>query len=170
MDIKKGDVLKIHKYKHNGKIDRCWSEATFLGENDEYMNFRYRLMQFMMGRYGTDKLNTVLFVIALILSFSNLFIRSIILQMLIYLIMVYGFFRMFSRNTQARRRENQWFAEKINFFKRKRDFYKQRKADKFHVYKKCPNCKAILRLPHRVGKHTTSCPKCGKEFKVKVRK
>lgn len=37
--MKKGDILKIHKYKHNGKIDRCWQEATFLGEDEDYMIF-----------------------------------------------------------------------------------------------------------------------------------
>ena len=35
----KGDRLKIHKYKHDGQIHRCWNEATFLDENDEYMIF-----------------------------------------------------------------------------------------------------------------------------------
>lgn len=37
--LKKGDKLKIHKYKHNGELYRCWDEATFLDENDEYMIF-----------------------------------------------------------------------------------------------------------------------------------
>ena len=37
--LKKGDLLKIHKYKHDGKIDRCWNEATFLDETDEYLVF-----------------------------------------------------------------------------------------------------------------------------------
>lgn len=134
------------------------------------MNFRYRLMQFMMGRYGTDKLNTTLFAIAICLAFVNLFFHSLIIQFLTYSFIICGFLRMFSRNIQARRRENDWFTQKVNFFKSRKEFYKQCKADKFHVYKKCPYCKAILRLPHRVGKHTTACPKCGKEFKVNVRK
>lgn len=36
---KPGDILKIHKYKHNGMLHRCWEEATFLEETDEYMIF-----------------------------------------------------------------------------------------------------------------------------------
>ena len=36
---KKGDHLKIHKYKHDGQLHRCWSEATFLDENENYMIF-----------------------------------------------------------------------------------------------------------------------------------
>lgn len=38
-NYQKGAKLKIHKYKHDGKIHRCWNEATFLDENDEYMIF-----------------------------------------------------------------------------------------------------------------------------------
>ena len=58
----------------------------------------------------------------------------------------------------------------MNFLKNKIDLYKQQKNDKCHVYRKCPNCKAVLRLPNKVGKHTTVCPRCNKEFKVRVRK
>jgi len=36
---KKGDHLKIHKYKHNGQIHRSWAEATYLDETSEYMIF-----------------------------------------------------------------------------------------------------------------------------------
>lgn len=42
---KKGDVLKIHKYKHNSMLHRCWEEATFLDETDDYMIFgNYRCL------------------------------------------------------------------------------------------------------------------------------
>lgn len=37
--IQKGDQLKIHKYKHNGMLHRCWEEATFLDETEDYMVF-----------------------------------------------------------------------------------------------------------------------------------
>ncbi len=36
---KKGDILKIHKYKHDGQIDRSWNEATYLDEDNDYMIF-----------------------------------------------------------------------------------------------------------------------------------
>ena len=38
-EYKKGEHLKIHKYKHDGSIHRSWDEATFLEENEEYMIF-----------------------------------------------------------------------------------------------------------------------------------
>lgn len=134
------------------------------------MNFRYRLMQFMSGRYGTDQLFYGLIAAAVTLSFLNLFIRSFIVQMLVYALLGYSLFRVLSRNLDARRRENYWFRDKVFFIKRKKEIYDQRRADKCHVYKKCPSCKAILRLPHRIGKHKTVCPRCNREFTVKVRK
>lgn len=36
-DVKVGDHLTIHCYKHNGKIHRTWDEATVLEINDEYL-------------------------------------------------------------------------------------------------------------------------------------
>lgn len=134
------------------------------------MNFRYKLMQFMIGRYGIDELFRGLFVAAALLSVINLFASNIILQLVVYLIVVFAFYRVLSRNFEARRKENSFYKDKINFLKRKKEFYNQVKADKCHIYKKCPSCKAILRLPRRIGVHKTVCPKCGKGFTVKVRK
>lgn len=134
------------------------------------MNFRYRLMQFMSGRYGNDSLNTALLIMAAIVSFLNIIFRSSLIQILVYLLIIYAFYRMLSRNFEARRRENNWFNSKMIFLKKKKEIYEQQKNDQFHVYKKCPRCKAILRLPRRIGKHTTVCPRCSFEFKVNVRK
>ena len=134
------------------------------------MNFRYRFMQFISGRYGRDKLFDYLVVFDVALSVINLIFRSYIVQLLVYAVLVYALFRFMSRNLEARRRENAWFNSKLNFAKSRKEFYEQKKADKFHVYRKCPSCKAILRLPHRIGVHTTVCPRCNKEFTVKVKK
>ncbi len=132
------------------------------------MNFRYRLMQFMSGRYGIDGLFYVIFGIAVTLSIANCFVRSQLLQIIVYALVIYAFFRVMSRNTAARRRENQWFNKIKTYCVNKRNIYRQRKADYNHVYKKCPRCHAVLRLPRRKGKHTTVCPKCNNEFKVYV--
>ena len=140
------------------------------------MNFRYRLMQFMSGRYGADETFFVIFIAAVILSVVNIFIRFVslglylVIQILVYALIIYSLFRIFSRNLEQRRRVNMWVKEKLGFLRRKRDFYAQKRADKVHVYKKCPSCGAVLRLPRRIGVHKTVCPKCGKEFTVKVKK
>lgn len=141
------------------------------------MNFRYKLMQFMSGRYGMDAFNYLLFITAAIISFANIFLRAFalyyiwyILQIIVYALIFYAIFRALSRNIEARRRENAWFKAKADIIRQKREVYYQRKADKLHVYKKCPACKAVLRLPHRIGTHKTVCPRCSKEFTVRVRK
>ena len=132
------------------------------------MNFRYKLMQFMSGRYGVDGLFCLLFAVAVVLSIVNCFIRSLILQLVVYVIIIYAFFRMMSRNIEARRRENQAFNRLKVKIINKRNVRRQRKADYTHIYRKCPQCHAVLRLPRRKGKHTTVCPKCNKKFKVYV--
>ena len=136
----------------------------------ELMNFRYRLMQFMSGRYGNDNLNYTVYGVAVALAVINIFLRFRSIQLVVYFLMFYGIFRTFSRNIEARRRENRWFNNKVGFIKQRKDLYYQRKNDRYHVYRKCPECRAVLRLPHRIGTHTTVCPRCSKEFKVKVKK
>ena len=38
-DIKIGDKLEIHCYKHNGHLHRQWDEAVLLDVKDNYMVF-----------------------------------------------------------------------------------------------------------------------------------
>lgn len=132
------------------------------------MNFKYKLMQFMRGRYGIDSLFYALFIAAVIIYILNCFLNSFVLQIVIWAILVYALFRVLSRNVAARRRERQTFEHVAFKFKEKQNVRRQRKADYNHVYKKCPQCHAVLRLPRRKGKHTTVCPKCNKQFKVHV--
>ena len=134
------------------------------------MGFKYRIMQFMSGRYGLDELTYALIILGLVLSSVNLFLRLVILQLFVYAVMIYALSRVLSRNIETRRRENVWFKGKLGIIKQKRDFYNRKKADKLHIYKKCPQCKAVLRLPYRIGVHKTVCPRCSKEFTVKVKK
>lgn len=134
------------------------------------MNFRYKLMQFMSGRYGVDSLFYVLFAASAILSIVNCFVKSLVLQFVVYAIIIYAFFRIMSRNIEARRKENQAFNILSVKLKEKQNIRRRRKADYTHVYKRCPNCHAVLRLPRRKGKHSTVCPKCSRQFTVRVYK
>ena len=38
-NLKKGEKLLIHSYKHNGCIHRAWDEATFIEETPDYLVF-----------------------------------------------------------------------------------------------------------------------------------
>lgn len=132
------------------------------------VNFRYKLMQFMSGRYGIDKLSYFLLFSAVALSFVNCFVYSWILRAVVSAMCFYVLFRTLSRNIYARSRENQKFEGILYKVRNYRNTCRQRKADFTHIYKKCPYCRAVLRLPRRKGKHTTVCPKCSKSFRVKV--
>ena len=68
----------------------------------------------------------------------------------------------------ARRKENDFvfgiFRRIKGFFKLQKNKFKDRKT---HVYRKCPKCKAVLRLPKAKGKHTVVCPRCKNRFEVR---
>lgn len=134
------------------------------------MNFRYKLMRFMSGRYGLDGLFYVLFAAAAAISFVNCFVKSSALQIIVYAIVIYAFFRIMSRNIEARRRENAFLNNLGLKIKEQQTLRRRRKADHTHIYKKCPNCHAVLRLPRRKGKHKTVCPKCNAQFNITVRR
>ena len=132
------------------------------------MNFRYRIMQFMRGRYGVYRLFYILLYSAIALAFINCFVRTIMIQFIVYALVIVAVLRFLSKNIDARNRENNIVTGWIYSFKNRLRIYKERKADTTHIYKKCPKCKAVLRLPRRKGTHSTICPKCKNTFKVRI--
>ncbi len=123
----------------------------------------------MQGRYGNDKLNTFIWIIAGGLYVINLFVRNPILVIIVLLLGALAIFRALSTNITKRLYENNRFLSVYNvvtgFFKRQfmkiRDF-------KTHRYVTCPYCKAQLRLKKRTGIQQIHCPKCGKDFKKNI--
>lgn len=121
-------------------------------------NFRNKLYNFMLGRYGIDEFGKVLNVISIVLCIVSFFIP--ILTMPTLLIIFYEWFRILSRNHLARAKENQWF---LKFFHKIGGFNRSR-ADSIHKIFKCPNCHQKIRVPRGKGKISIRCPKCGIEF------
>jgi hypothetical protein len=122
----------------------------------------------MYGRYGSDKFNFFLLIIAILLSFAgNFFFWP--LTILSYLLWGYAIFRMLSKNIAARQRENYSFlglwSPIESKFKISKQAFSNRKAYK---YFKCPNCRQHLRAPRGRGKIMVSCQKCHKEFTTKT--
>jgi len=128
-----------------------------------------KLYRFMYGRYGGDKLGTVLswtyFAFVLIYTVIGFFwdnpIFTVVCMAISLTLIFFVFFRMFSRNITKRRRENEVFC---NFFKLRKNKFKDRKT---HVYRKCKRCKAVLRLPRAKGKHFVVCPRCKNRFSTR---
>ena len=133
------------------------------------MKFQDKVIRFMYGRNGNDKLNQALFWVYFVLLLLNIFLKSIILWILELLLVALYLFRFLSRNIYRRQRENRGFLKVWNkftgFFKLQKNKFRDRKT---HVYRKCEHCRAVLRLPKKPGKHTVRCPQCNKTFSVKI--
>lgn len=131
--------------------------------------FTDKLIRFMYGRNGNDKLNQFLFWVYFVLLLVNLFLKSVILWVVELILVALYMFRFLSRNIYRRQTENRKFLKIWNkftgFFKLQKNKFRDRKT---HVYRKCEHCKAVLRLPKKKGKHTVRCPQCNKTFSVKI--
>lgn len=128
-------------------------------------NFFYRLMA---GRNGSDDLArfSVFFslIILIVSYFTKGYVKSI-LWWIAVIILVYSYFRMFSRNIAKRYQENAAFVrfknKQVSKLTTKRDMFKQRKEFRFY---KCPSCGIMNRVPRGKGKIQITCPKCKTKF------
>ena len=133
------------------------------------MKIKEKLTRFMAGRYGGDLLNSFVLITVAILMVVNIFVDSIILYIVYMLLWIWSLFRMLSRKIYKRRAENEKFLRMWNPIKNKFKLMKNKRRDrKTHVYKKCPKCKSVLRLPKQKGKHTVKCPICSNRFDIKI--
>lgn len=127
------------------------------------------LYRFFYGRYGVDKYEYFLLAVYAVLCIINAFLLIDLVQIMTWILFIYLFWRMMSRNYTKRRRENEifigiWSTIKINvklFFDRIRYVRSAR-------FRKCKHCKAIVKLPVKRGKHSVRCPKCSKSFGVRI--
>ncbi|MBQ7152571.1 MAG: hypothetical protein IJR83_01375 [Clostridia bacterium] len=133
--------------------------------------FRERVAMFMSGRNGNDALNMVLWVLYVIVFVVSIFLQGTVKWILMgceVLLLFLIFYRFFSRSPR-RQQENRvvvsFFRRIGNAFRLQRHKWKDRKT---HVYKKCPHCKQVLRLPRQKGDHTVACPCCKTSFPVKI--
>ncbi|MDO4271275.1 MAG: hypothetical protein Q4C72_10200 [Eubacteriales bacterium] len=126
------------------------------------MNF---LRRFMAGRYGSDQLNNAFLLLGLALIFIEWLTRWTWMGMFILALLFLCYFRMFSRNIQARYAENQKFMRLWGPIAQRLHQASLRFADrKTHRYFKCPQCKQRLRVPRGRGKISITCPHCREQF------
>lgn len=124
-----------------------------------------KFIRFMSGRYGVDQFSKFLLFLAVIFIFLSFFVGREKVYPVSLLLIVYTYFRMFSKNYSKRYKENQFYLKYYNrftgFFKTKINIQKQRKTH--HIYS-CPSCKQKIRIPRGKGKIAITCPKCRMEF------
>ena len=142
----------------NKKVGLISHMARFSGNS----NFKYRMAQWMMGRYGIDELTQALMLLGCAFVLVNFFAHSSILSTLALLLMALGIFRCYSKNIAARARELAKYQELM--VKPKawwRLFNKKWINRKTTIYFKCKGCGAVLNVPKGKGKILVTCPKCG---------
>ena len=123
------------------------------------LNYKFRT--FMVGRYGTDKLNMVILSAGLVACLLSAFVGSVKINLLLtavsYGLMIWALYRSFSRQTYKRYQENRKF---LQFF--------DRLKDREHRYYDCPKCRQVVRVPRGKGKIAITCPKCKERFVKKT--
>ena len=130
---------------------------------------RNAIQRFMYGRYGSDLLNFVLLVCALVITLITSFFDFWPLSLLPYLLYGYVIFRMLSKNIPARQKEYYSFLKVWTplqkWFRIKKTAFQQRKQYK---YFRCPGCGQNLRAPRGRGKILVTCQRCRREFNQKT--
>ena len=123
------------------------------------------LRNFMYGRYGVDYLSIGLIIFSFLLSLILRFVPVPFLLLIAYIPLGFAVYRIVSRNTSKRQRENQIFLRYyypfIQWFKDRISHFKQMHTHKFY---KCSNCGQQLRVPKGRGKIEITCPKCKSSF------
>ncbi len=126
---------------------------------------RQRFMRFMQGRYGMDQFGRALFGATVVCLLISLFVHTNVLYLIGLALLVYSYFRMFSKNHRKRYAENQRYLQftagvRTKFAAWRKDAL-QRKTH--HIYR-CPGCRQKIRVPRGKGKIAITCPKCHTEF------
>ena len=129
----------------------------------------------MQGRYGAqgaDQLSRATLIASLVFIVLSLFIRNAlgtVLDTLGIILIVYTYFRLFSKDIATRYDENRRF---LNFTQnltrkvdRKKTMVKQMKD--YHIYT-CPSCEQKIRIPRGKGRIEITCPKCRTKFVKKA--
>lgn len=124
-----------------------------------------KFMRFMYGRYGIDSLGKFLVIAAVIIIFISNITQSSLLAALSWILIIWAYYRIFSKNIYKRSAENQKYLNKTHkircWFKKEKNLLMQRKTH--HIYK-CPTCKQKIRVPKGKGKIEIRCPKCSTTF------
>lgn len=127
-------------------------------------NFKYKMAQFMMGRNGFDTFSKGLLFASLVFVFADLVVPGDILRTLGSALIIYSYFRAFSKNLTRRYAENSWYVATIQ-----RPFrsYVGRDRKNFRYFK-CPSCNQLLRAPKGRGRIRITCSRCHNIFEKKV--
>ena len=125
-----------------------------------FLRIRDALRHFFYGRNGVDALGIALLIVGALLLIGGRYLAmlllmrgapwylTLILPVLAFAALGFGFLRAYSKNLVARSRENAWFLRLIAPLR-----------DRGNRYFRCPKCRQSVRV---------RCPKCGNQFEKKT--
>ena len=131
--------------------------------------FKMAFLRFMQGRNGMDNLGHNALWAGVILMVLNMFIGSLVINILGNALYIYALFRMLSRNVYKRRAENSRYVYLMHNWKKEvKQFFLRVKGMKEYKYFRCPGCKNRLRLRRGCGPKHITCPVCKHQFDQKA--
>ncbi len=129
----------------------------------------WKFAGFMYGRNGIDQLYLASGSLVFVLLIVQIFLESTLLSIVSMALVIWTFYRFFSKNILARQAENQKFMKVFGIAKRKWEKLVKRTKDiPTHRYRDCSNCETTLRLPRKRGTHKARCPRCTHLNQVKI--
>ena len=139
--------------------------------NGFFSRLQYRLAVFMQGRYGPDQLYRAMLVLYAVLLVFHVLTRRTAFLVAEWVILVLLLWRCFSRNIAARQKENALWLRLCGRCREKARLLRCRFRDRrTHVYRTCPHCHAVVRLPRaQKGSKVCNCPRCRRDFSVRIR-
>ena len=119
----------------------------------------------MTGRYGVDQLSRLYLVLTLVLLVLSMITKLPIFYGLAIILLIYMYYRMFSKNTTKMYAQNQKYLNMryqiVVKWNNGKKHFAQRKEYRFY---RCPKCHQKVRVPRGKGKICITCPKCRNEF------
>lgn len=126
---------------------------------------RERFRRFMAGRYGTDAFNQFLSIVSIVLLLVALLTRVNLFTWVGMGVLIWCYYRTFSRNIPKRTEENyKFYTLKQQLEGKVRSLKEQWANRKLYHYYRCPQCRQKLRVPRGRGRIQISCPRCGTQF------
>ena len=136
-------------------------------KSEEELKMREKLIRFMYGRYGVDRLSKHLTTGALVLTVLSMFV-GIFLPVAL-LMMIWGYFRIFSKNHAARYKElcvYERFWGKVKKYPARWKYEMQQRKE-YRIFQ-CPSCKQRIRIPKGRGQVEIRCQKCKTVFRKRT--
>ena len=128
-------------------------------------NLKMNFIRFMQGRNGMDELGKALNIGVIVLLVLSIFTKWSVFYILALALMVYMYFRVFSKNTPKRYAENQKYRNfRYDLAIKRNNKKKEWQQRKIYRFFHCPMCKQRVRVPKGRGKICITCPKCKAEF------